>query len=152
MLGNNWKLDFNLYCPGTKKRLPTKLIMNQNGTVTKNVRYQNLCPQNSHINIAYNSYHWSFDVLNNSMVEYKKQIVKGQSSSIPYEYEILSLFFKQYNITPNWIYCNQTWELWIRILENGQGLLERWVNQQECIKSVSRVHQEFIKSPSRVHQ
>ena len=34
---------FKVYCPGQYKRSPQKLMMYQDGSVSKNVKYQELC-------------------------------------------------------------------------------------------------------------
>ena len=41
------------------------------------------------------------------MVEYRNQFIFGDLTNIPYNFEILKLFFKNKNI--NWINCNYTW-------------------------------------------
>ena len=43
------------------------------------------------------------------MVEYPVKIIEGEYSFIPYDFEILKIFFKTSNIIVKWIYCNQTW-------------------------------------------
>ena len=58
------------------------------------------------INIAYNDWPGFFEIVNNSMVEYPANIQEGYST-IPYESEILEVFFENRNI--NWINCNGTW-------------------------------------------
>ena len=57
------------------------------------------------INVAYNDYN-AFEIVNNSMVKYSVDLI-GEYSSIPYNFEILEIFFKDRNI--NWINCNFTW-------------------------------------------
>ena len=58
------------------------------------------------INIAYNDWPGFFEIVNNSMVEYPANIQEGYST-IPYESEILEVFFENKNIT--WINCNYTY-------------------------------------------
>ena len=36
---------FKVYCPGQYKRLPHKLMMYQDGSVSKNVGYQKICTE-----------------------------------------------------------------------------------------------------------
>ena len=43
------------------------------------------------------------------MVEYPANSVEGIYSNIPYDFEILEIFFKNKNVIVNWIYCNYTW-------------------------------------------
>ena len=59
------------------------------------------------INIAYNNDFGWFEIVNNSMVEYQANIIEGEYSFIPYDFEILEKFFKNKNI--KWINCNHTW-------------------------------------------
>ena len=103
---------FKVYCPAQYKKYPQKLKMYNNGSVSKNVKYQNLCVEKFAINVAYNQEPRAFEVSNNSLVEvwqkYHGEFV-GKSSHIPYNYEILSKFFSNYNIIINWINCNYTW-------------------------------------------
>ena len=61
------------------------------------------------INVAYNEWHPYFLIVNNSMVEHPPMIMEGVHSFIPYNFEILEIFFKNKNIIVNWIDCNQTW-------------------------------------------
>ena len=62
------------------------------------------------INVAYNDDSEIFEIVNNSMVEYPIQYnVKGLYTNIPYDFEILEIFFKSYVIAINWIDCNYTW-------------------------------------------
>ena len=39
----------------------------------------------------------------------KKYGREGEDSNIPYDFEILEVFFKSYVIEINWIDCNYTW-------------------------------------------
>ena len=43
------------------------------------------------------------------MVEYPAYIIEGEISIIPYDFEILEIFFKTKNVIVNWLYCNYTW-------------------------------------------
>ena len=61
------------------------------------------------INVAYNNDPGYFEIVNNSMVEYPANSVEGIYSNIPYDFEILEIFFKNKNVIVNWIYCNYTW-------------------------------------------
>ena len=56
------------------------------------------------INVAYNDDPGWFQLVNNSMVEYQDYI---EQSSIPYDFEILEVFFENRNI--NWINCFYNW-------------------------------------------
>ena len=88
------------------------MVMYNNGSVGKNIRYQDICTEKFAVNIAYNEDPGSFEMINNSMVEYKIYNIEYKRYSVlPYYFEMLSIFLKHNNIIVNWIYCNQTWGL-----------------------------------------
>ena len=84
-------------------------MMYNNGSVSNNVKYQNICVERFAISVAYAWYWGFFEVENNTMVEWYDYygLIHG-GSYLPYDYEILSIFFKNYNIMTNWINCNHT--------------------------------------------
>ena len=90
-------------------------MMYNNGSVSKNVRYQDLCVERFAINLAYNYEPWQFEVENNTMVDLREKYGKlhgkfvGVLSYIAEDDEILSMFFFNNNIIINWIDCNYTW-------------------------------------------
>ena len=92
-----------------------KLKMHNNGSVSNNVRYQDLCVERFAINVAYNNEPTWFEVENNSLVDLREKYGKthgdivGVSSYIPDNDEILLKFFLNNNIIINWIDCNYTW-------------------------------------------
>ena len=106
---------FKVYCPGQYKRFPHKLMMYNNGSVSKNVRYQDICVERFAVSVAYNNEPGWLEVENNSLVdlrekwEYTHQQLVGVLSYISADDEILSEFFLNYNIIINWIDCNYTW-------------------------------------------
>ena len=60
------------------------------------------------INVAHNNQHLLFEIANNSMVEWWDYWgLTHELTSIPYDFEILEVFFENRNI--NWINCNGTW-------------------------------------------
>ena len=60
------------------------------------------------INVAYNDAWGFFEIANNSMVEWWDYWgLTHELTSIPYDFEILEVFFENRNI--NWINCNGTW-------------------------------------------
>ena len=61
------------------------------------------------INVAYNNEPGLFEIVNNSMFEWRDYygLIDESSSRIPYNFEILEIFFKNRYI--NWINCNYTW-------------------------------------------
>ena len=102
--------SFKVYCPGQYKRSPQKLIMYNEGSVSKNVQYADICTEKLTVNIAYNNEPSSqkiFELVNNSMVEYEVEPVTGRSG-ISKDWEILSIFFQNYNLITNWVDCNYT--------------------------------------------
>ena len=90
-------------------------MMHNNGSVSKNVRYQDLCVERFAVNVAYNNDPWAFEIENNSMVNRREKYghlhgnLVGTYSYITEDDEILSMFFLNYNIIINWINCNYTW-------------------------------------------
>ena len=59
------------------------------------------------INVAYNDDPGFFEIFDNSMYEYPANIIEGEHTNIPSEFEILEIFFE--NKIINWINCNYTW-------------------------------------------
>ena len=92
-----------------------KLKMHNNGSVSKNVRYQDLCVERFAVSLAYNFEPWIFEIENNSLVDLPERYgylhgeYVGMYSYIAFDAEILSKFFLNYNIIINWIDCNYTW-------------------------------------------
>ena len=90
-------------------------MMQDNGSVSKNVKYENICKEQFPVHVAYNHQHFWFEIVNNSMVD---SMVKYQQlhgwfkewyTAIPRDNEILSIFFEHYDIITKWINCNYTW-------------------------------------------
>ena len=103
--------SFKVYCPGQYKRSPQKMFMYNDGSVSKNVQYKDICTEKFTVNIGYNNEPPSyeiFEVVNNSMVEYDVNIVTGRGY-ISQDWEILSIFFQNYNLIINWVDCNYTY-------------------------------------------
>ena len=84
-----------------------------NGTTKDNLQYKDLCKEENHVRIAYNSEKLIFEIddITNTMVEYDfpPLVFKDEYSQFSYEFEILKSFFLKYNIKPTWINCNYTW-------------------------------------------
>ena len=108
---------FKVYCPEQYNHFPMKLMMHNNGSVSNNVRYQDLCVERFAVNVAYNHDSELFEVENNTMVDMREKYgythgqLVGVTSFIAKDDEILSKFFSQYNLIINWINCNYTWGL-----------------------------------------
>ena len=90
-------------------------MMQDNGSVSKNVKYRNLCKEQITVHVAYIHQSEWFEIENNSMVDVykKKQLLHGAWSLGGYPYisrdsEILSIFFKHYDVITKWINCNYT--------------------------------------------
>ena len=52
---------------------------------------------------------WNFKVENNSLVHIPRTVkdnIHDKYSAMPWDWEILSKFFANYNIEPNWLDCN----------------------------------------------
>ena len=108
---------FKVFCPGRftdtigqYNHFPHKLMIYNNGSVSNEVRYQDLCVEGFAVSVAYNEDWGWFEVENGTMVEYYDYYkIIHPDFYLPYDYEILSIFFKHYNIKTNWINCNYTW-------------------------------------------
>ena len=92
-----------------------KLMMHNNGSVSKNIKYNDLCVERFAVSVAYNNEAWWLEVENKSLVDttekygYTHGQLVGVTSFIAKDDEILSKFFLNYNIIINWIDCNFTW-------------------------------------------
>ena len=73
-----------------------KLMMHNNGSVSNNVRYQDLCVERFAVNVAYNHDPEYFEVENNTLVDLREKYgylhgdLVGVWSYIPEDDEILS--------------------------------------------------------------
>ena len=112
---------FYVMCPGQNERYH-KLMIFHDGTVNRNLKYKDVCPvaelesepEYHNINIAYNDNQGTFHIYNDTMTmnEYPVSWALENSKDynyIPYDWEILKLFFNHFNIIPSWINCNKTW-------------------------------------------
>ena len=80
---------FKVYCPGQYKRPPHKLIMYQDGSVSKNVK----CTDKSIVNVAYNNEWGHFFVFRNSMRILNRQDIHMYM----YSYTVLKKNYAQFN-------------------------------------------------------
>merc|ERR1712126_627154 len=53
---------FKVYCPEQYNHFPMKLMMHNNGSVSNNFRYQDLCVERFAVNVAYNHETEAFEV------------------------------------------------------------------------------------------
>ena len=89
-----------------------KLMIHNNGSVSNNVRYQDLCIERFAVNVAYNHDYTWFEVENNSLVDLREKYGYLHGDKVghySYDTEILSKFIYNHNIIINWIDCNFTW-------------------------------------------
>ena len=111
--GRESQTFFKVYCPGQYKHHPQKLIMQDNGSVSKNVEYKSICTEKFLIQIAYNNNRaFRIEYINGRYIWFTTtshgQYV-GLSSSITKDYEILLMFLKHYNTYVGLTNCNYTW-------------------------------------------
>ena len=89
-----------MYCPGQYSHFPHKLMI-KNG---RNVKYQDLCVERFAVSVAYNHDPGEFEVENKSVVDLRVKYGKlhgemvGSHDYISQDDEILSIFFRNYNI------------------------------------------------------
>ena len=102
-------------------------MMYQDGSVDKNMNYQDICNDKYVVSIAYG---YSDEIVNNSMVVWTSHYHKsghgdlvGVYPSIPYDYEIINPFLVQHNIIVNWIDCNYTWDTFDNKTGNWSGVI-----------------------------
>ena len=94
-------------------------MMYQDGSVSENIKYRNVCSEFFRVHVAYNQFNFYFEIENKSMVDTMAKynflhgdLVGNLVSSITRDsYQILSIFFDNYNIIVEWINCNFTWGL-----------------------------------------
>ena len=93
---------------------PSKLVMFQNGSVSKNTQYKEICNEKIPITVAHSAHDWTkfrLDKDTNSMVEIRSEGVwggdeaffEGEYSAQTYDWEILKPFFLHHNVVPTWI-------------------------------------------------
>ena len=113
--GRESQTFFKVYCPGQYKHHPQKLIMQDNGSVSKNVEYKSICTEKFLIQIAYNNNGNLFGIriINGKTYWLVQPILHGTwngvISSITRDYEILYMFRKNYNVYVGLTNCNYTW-------------------------------------------
>ena len=112
---------FHLMCPGQDDGYQ-RVIITKDGTVRGNLKYKDYCPhtkeaadQKRHEStIAYNNDGIFFQVHDdtNTMKEFSLWLTLFESEKHHYNsrnWEILKMFFDNYNINPTWINCHYTW-------------------------------------------
>ena len=101
-------ISFKVMCFGTYNGLPHKLRIFYDGHVNK--LYKDVCGQTqTNVKIAFNQDPLAFEIdEDGKMVEFRN-IRTEFTSQIAYDNEILMTFFQNFNVTPIWIDCNQTW-------------------------------------------
>ena len=121
---------FNLVCPGNAFSVTHEgLLLLKSATVNGNLGFGKVCKE-KYVYVAYNNYQTVFEVSNitGEMVEYPVQPFMSVSVPIALEWEAQAAFFKNNDITPHWIFANQTWG-WLDNVTNqwtgAVGLIER---------------------------
>ena len=109
--GRDSQTFFKVYCPGQYNHHPQKLMMQDNGSVSKNVEYKSICTEKFLFQIAYNNDGVLFRIENNrwSVRSTLHGEYVGHYSTITRDYEILFMFFKNYNTYVGLTNCNYTW-------------------------------------------
>mgnify|MGYP001364800498 FL=1 len=101
---------FNLVCPGNAMSVShERLLLLKSAAVNRDLGFGEVCNE-KRVLVAYNNSPGLFEVspITGKMVKYPvANFVRY--FSMAREPEIQAAFFKSYNITPHWIYCNQTW-------------------------------------------
>ena len=102
---------FNIQCPNQVKQLTLSLL--HDATVRGDIHYYDVCKVVDSVTIAFMNY-WKigpggFAVwpawragITATMWEIPASPVKGYSSNIPYDWEIIRPFLDHYSLTPNW--------------------------------------------------
>ena len=101
-------VQFVMTCPGMSHSSTFTLHMRDSGEVDDGKVWGDLCRE-KRVNIAYNNDPGFFEVHETGeMVQYPNN--QGTLYSyIPWDWEIIQTFFKNYDIIPVWINCNYTW-------------------------------------------
>ena len=89
---------------------PSKLVMFQNGSVSKNTQYKEICNEKIPITVAYSLHDtdkFRLDKETNLMVEIHSEgaqaLFEEEHSAQTLNWEILKPFFLHHNIVPTWI-------------------------------------------------
>ena len=94
--------------------MPHKMIADSNYAKLKK---KDICQaQKQVVRIAYNNLIFNYNdrsliVKDGVMIDQPIRPLRriGRAGHIPLDFEILKAFFINFNMTPEWIYCNQTW-------------------------------------------
>ena len=91
-------------------------MIQDNGSVSKNVKYKHVCKEQFPVHVAYNYDYFWLEIENNKLVDtiakysiWTHGWLVGRYSWIAMDWEILSIFFKNYNVIVKWINCNSTY-------------------------------------------
>ena len=76
--------------------------------------YKEICSgEKKKVNLGFNNYPGTLEVENNTLLprppRYFSDYIHGRRSRMPHNWEVLSTFFSNYNIEPNWVDCKGTW-------------------------------------------
>ena len=72
--------------------------------------FREVCQEKTRVNIAYNDDKGIFKVEDNQMSESPPiKPIRGESTQIAQDWEILETFFSLHNIEPHWDNCHYVW-------------------------------------------
>ena len=104
--------NFKVFCPGQYKTYPHKLKMYNNGSVSNNIKYQNICNiSNFVVTFAYVYPNFGgFNVWPNNTIETWAYLISSDEyTAIPFDFEIITAFIQNNKIAyVNWIDTNST--------------------------------------------
>ena len=103
------RYTFTLQCPNLDYQLTLSLF--HDATVRGDINFYDVCKVADSVTIASNNFPGFFEFHHTSqtMVEYPEKPVKGGTSYIPREWEIIKSFLDHFSLTPTWIDCNFIW-------------------------------------------
>ena len=88
-----------------------------NALISKEIGYKSykeICSgEKKKVTLGFNNYPFQLKVENNSLFHLPPRKftdnIWAKSAAMPYDWEILSTFFSNYNLEPNWVDCNGTY-------------------------------------------
>ena len=98
-----------MQCPGVYQRVPYKMMVFYNGTVSKGATYKDICAEQRTARLAYSNDYPKFfmvDKKSDSMVELEK-IEDGSNMKVMI-WEIYKSFFDNNKISPSFVHANYT--------------------------------------------
>lgn len=101
---------FKMKCEATSDTTHDVLIGKEIGYKS----YKEICSgEPKKVNLGFNNYPGTLKVVNNTLLPLPPRrlynYIHGRDSRMPLHWEVLSTFFSNYNIEPNWVDCNGTY-------------------------------------------